>query len=245
LKTIEKVYSKDEDPQKVLNVVKMQSSSTKKKSDKGDDVVEKISITDAMCHPRYRRATWVAFLLCFFQQQTGLDGLMIYSNTIFAEMKDRGSIGFSAKEGSYIVGCWSLFVAVVSPLLVRRFARRTLLVWGQTSMAISLCLVAYFYSKKLDVWTIVGINWFIMSFQLSQGPIAWMYAGEIASDTGLGLAILALYASLLEKAITMEFMVHSKTFGPQGMFFFLGGVTFVGAIFIFFVIKETQGLEDK
>ena len=112
-------------------------------------------------------------------------------------------------------------------------------------MAFSLIAVAFFYKEQLDIWTIVGINWFIMSFQLSQGPIAWMYAGEIASDTGLGLAILALYASLLEKAITMEFMVHSKTFGPQGMFFFLGGVTLVGSFFIFFVIKETQGLEDR
>ena len=72
-----------------------------------------------------------------------------------------------------------------------------------------------------------------------------MYAGEVASDTGLGLAILALYASLLEKAITMEFMVHSKTFGPAGMFFFLGGVTFIGAVFIFFFVKETSGLSDK
>lgn len=112
-------------------------------------------------------------------------------------------------------------------------------------MAISLMAVAVFYIYKKDILTIVGINWFIMSFQLSQGPIAWMYAGEIASDTGLGLAILALYASLLEKAITMEFMVHSKAFGPQGMFFFLGGVTTIGAFFIFFVVKETAGLEDK
>ena len=136
-------------------------------------------------------------------------------------------------------------MAVLSPALVRRFPRRTLLLYGQTSMAISLCLVGIFYMEKQDVLTIIGINWFIMSFQLSQGPIAWMYAGEVASDTGLGLAILALYASLLEKAITMEFMVHSKAFGPEGMFFFLGGITSVGAIFIFFVIKETQGLEDK
>jgi len=143
------------------------------------------------------------------------------------------------------VGCWSLFVAVVSPLLVRRFNRRTLLLVGQTSMAISLILVGVFYQNKWDLPTIIGINWFIMSFQLSQGPIAWMYAGEIASDTGLGLAILALYASLLEKAITMEFMVHSKAFGPEGMFFFLGGVTLVGAVFIFFFVKETRGLEDK
>jgi len=119
------------------------------------------------------------------------------------------------------------------------------LVWGQTSMAISLIAVAFFYGAELDILTIVGINWFIMSFQLSQGPIAWMYAGEIASDTGLGLAILALYASLLEKAIAMEFMVHSESFGPQGMFFFLGGVTLLGAIFILIFVKETQGLDDK
>ena len=112
-------------------------------------------------------------------------------------------------------------------------------------MAVSLCAVAVFYITEHDILTIIGINWFIMSFQLSQGPIAWMYAGEVASDTGLGLAILALYASLLEKAITMEFMVHSDTFGPAGMFFFLGGVTFIGAVFIFFFVKETAGLDDK
>lgn len=29
------------------------------------------------------------------------------------------------------------------------------------------------------------------------------------------------------------------------MFFFLGGVTFLGAVFIFFFVKETQGLSDK
>jgi hypothetical protein len=71
-----------------------------------------------------------------------------------------------------------------------------------------------------------------------------MYAGEVAVDTGLGICVLALYASLLEKAITMEFMVHSAM-GPTGMFFFLGGVTFIGAVFIHVFIKETKGLSDK
>ena len=112
-------------------------------------------------------------------------------------------------------------------------------------MAVSLIAVAVFYIYKQDILTIVGINWFIMSFQLSQGPIAWMYAGEVASDTGLGLAILALYASLLEKAITMEFMVHSEAFGPSGMFFFLGFVTLAGSVFIAVFVKETRGLDDR
>jgi hypothetical protein len=70
-----------------------------------------------------------------------------------------------------------------------------------------------------------------------------MYAAEVAVDTALGLCVLALFLSLLEKAITMEFMVHSAM-GAQGMFFLLGGVTLVGALFVAVFIKETKGLSD-
>jgi hypothetical protein len=90
---------------------------------------------------------------------------------------------------------------------------------------------------------IVMICVFILSFQFSQGPIAWMYAAEVAVDTALGLCVLALFLSLLEKAITMEFMVHSAM-GAPGMFFILGGVTLIGAIFVQIWIKETKGLTD-
>jgi len=70
-----------------------------------------------------------------------------------------------------------------------------------------------------------------------------MYAAEVATDTALGLCVLALFLSLLEKAITMEFMVHSAM-GAEGMFFVLGGVTLVGALFVAVFIKETKGLSD-
>jgi len=70
-----------------------------------------------------------------------------------------------------------------------------------------------------------------------------MYAAEVAVDTALGLCVLALFLSLLEKAITMEFMVHSSM-GAQGMFFLLGGVTLIGAGFVAVFVKETKGLSD-
>jgi len=90
---------------------------------------------------------------------------------------------------------------------------------------------------------IIMICVFILSFQFSQGPIAWMYAAEVAVDTALGLCVLALFLSLLEKAITMEFMVHSAM-GAPGMFFILGGVTLLGSIFVQIFVKETKGLSD-
>jgi len=71
-----------------------------------------------------------------------------------------------------------------------------------------------------------------------------MYAAEVAVDTALGLCVLALFLSLLVKAITMEFLVHSAM-GPQGMFFLLGGITLLGAVFVLVYIKETKGLSDK
>ena len=111
-------------------------------------------------------------------------------------------------------------------------------------MGLSLCVVAIFQIYDMSIPLIVALCVFITSFQFSQGPIAWMYAAEVAVDTALGLCILALFLSLLEKAITMEFMVHSAM-GPQGMFFLLGGITLVGALFVAIYIKETKGLSDK
>jgi len=70
-----------------------------------------------------------------------------------------------------------------------------------------------------------------------------MYAAEVAVDTALGLCILALFLSLLEKAITMEFMVHSAM-GAEGMFFLLGTITLIGAVFVLVFVKETKGLSD-
>jgi hypothetical protein len=73
LALIKKVYAKEEDPQAILEELKHHT----------DKESSSITMKDATCNPKYRRATWVAFALCFFQQQTGLDGIMIYSNTIF------------------------------------------------------------------------------------------------------------------------------------------------------------------
>jgi hypothetical protein len=110
-------------------------------------------------------------------------------------------------------------------------------------MGISLIMVAVFQILDYSIPIIICIIIFIIGFQFTQGPIAWMYAAEVAVDTALGLCILALFLSLLEKAISMEFMVHSSM-GSEGMFFLLGGITLLGAIFVLIFVKETKGLSD-
>ena len=233
LSLIKKVYASHENPEEIL-------ASLKGKSEKGSSGV---SLSEATCHRKYAMSTWVAFALCFFQQQTGLDGIMIYSNTIFAQMAEKGAISITAKQGSYMVGCVNWLGAILAPIPLSFFGRKTLLFWGQIAMGISLVMTGIFQQLDMSIPIIISLCIFITSFQFSQGPIAWMYAAEVAVDTALGLCILALFLSLLEKAITMEFMVHSRM-GPHGMFYLLGGITLVGAVFVAIFIKETKGLSD-
>lgn len=168
---------------------------------------------------------------------------MIYSNTIFGQMAEKGAISITAKQGSYMVGCVNWVGALLSPIPLSYFGRKTLLFWGQIVMGLCLVLTGIFQMLDMSIPIIISLCCFITAFQFSQGPIAWMYAAEVAVDTALGLCVLALFLSLLEKAITMEFMVHSAM-GPHGMFFLLGSVTLVGAIFIAIFVKETKGLSD-
>jgi hypothetical protein len=73
---------------------------------------------------------------------------MIYSNTIFGEMHEKGSITITAKQGSYLVGCLNLLGAIIAPIPVVMFPRKFLLFWGQLVMAVSLLLVAICYNLE-------------------------------------------------------------------------------------------------
>jgi hypothetical protein len=135
LSLIKKVYASSEDHDEILE-------SLKDNSESGSSGV---TLTQACCDRKYRMSTWVAFIVCFLQSQTGLDGIMIYSNTIFAEMAEKGAISFTAKQGSYMVGTWSFISAIVAPIPLTYFGRKTLLFWGQITMGVMLALTGIFY----------------------------------------------------------------------------------------------------
>ena len=154
LKLIQKVYKSSEDPDEIL-------ADLKGKSSKG---ASNVTLGQACCDKKYRRSTWVAFALCFFQQQTGLDGIMIYSNTIFQEMYNNKKIGFTGKQGSYLVGVISFIASVLSPIPLVYFGRKTLLFTGQMVMGISLIMVAIFQILDYSIPIIACIIIFIIGF---------------------------------------------------------------------------------
>lgn len=84
-------------------------------------------------------------------------------------------------------------------LLMKRFGRKTLLVGGDLACMLSLfalALFSYLYNKNPDSSTyqalvIVFLFLYLIAFQLSLGPIVWIYIAEILPEKGVSIAVLA------------------------------------------------------
>jgi hypothetical protein len=92
-----------------------------------------ISYTETLCDPRFRRATYVGCILSMFQQLSGINAVMFYSNQIFA------NTSIAPTTGTALVGVVNMVSTLLSSILLAYFGRRTLL-WT-LSFAMSATLV--------------------------------------------------------------------------------------------------------
>lgn len=86
-----------------------------------------------------------------------------------------------------IVGVVNFVMTIPAVLYVDNFGRKPLLFFGATSMAISLAIVAALIAQKGPVFTdksagnaaVFFIYWFIASFAVTWGPLAWVVSAEV------------------------------------------------------------------
>ena len=86
---------------------------------------------------------------------------------------------------------------------------------------------------------------FLIVYQNTSGPVAWLYAAETTIDTGLGVCVLALFGTVFIMSIICPILMSNDSIGPSNTFFIFAGLSVLGAIYSAWVIKETKGLSDK
>lgn len=75
----------------------------------------------------YSTGSLVALAIMIIHQLCGMNVILLYSNTIIAEIPG----GFlSPREGTYVIGVWNFISSCVSLYSARRFSRRFLMVGG-------------------------------------------------------------------------------------------------------------------
>ena len=209
--------------------------------------------------------------LSMLQQLSGINIVMFYSSTIMS------SSGLPPNYITALVGfvnCVSVFPTIA---LFRKFGRKILLWTLSLAIAASLvglgvCLLvdanAKLDSITLDVgnktaqaMSVVCLMLFIMFFELSLGPLLWVYLSEVMTEKGLSLGVgvnqiftvvIAFFTSDLIKlfgnvqSTDNDKMTDIHTeLGTSRLFLTCGGITFFCAMFCLFLLKETKGLTDK
>jgi MFS transporter, SP family, arabinose:H+ symporter len=127
--------------------------------------------------PRYRLPIFLAIATGMFNQLSGINAILYYSNSIFA------AAGFSQLSGSLqtvLIGAMNFIATLLGMSLIDKLGRKTLLLIGSVGTALCLAgVAAIFFSnshQSLLVWLLVG---YIAFFSVSQGAVIWVYIAEV------------------------------------------------------------------
>ena len=146
-------------------------------------------------------------------------------------------------QGGYLVGATNAIASLIVILYVERVGRKTILAAGQLAMTIALFFCGLAVLNQWNLTSFIMILLGIVSYHFSQGSVAWLYVPEVTVDAAAGLAVAAQFINLTILSICFEYMINSAL-QVQGTFWYFAGITFIGFLFMVFIVKETRGLED-
>jgi sugar porter (SP) family MFS transporter len=195
-----------------------------------------------------RRALVIGLGLVLFQQLSGQPSVLYFANRIF----ERAGLGFQA---AVFVGIFKLIMTSISAYLVEspKFGRKSLLLYGNVGVTISLMLLSFLYSQQSaasgeDLQSQLGIIasmfLFVGSYQVGFGPITWLVLSEIfplrVRSAAVSLGTLTNFASNL--VVTLLFETERAAFGESLLFLQFGLIGLASVLFTYTYVIETQGL---
>ena len=132
-----------------------------------------------LLQPAMLLRTGIAISIKVLQQLTGINSIMYYSSIIFS------SIGIDPDTTTVVTGLVNVTATFLSILLIDRWGRRPLLIWGSVGMCVSslgvggIVLSTDASEPVAATFIAILICFFIVNFAYSYGPIAWLYPAEI------------------------------------------------------------------
>jgi sugar porter (SP) family MFS transporter len=200
--------------------------------------------------PAWRRPLVIGIGLAVFQQITGINAIIYYSDRIFE------AAGFATAQSQTMATTWAIgFVNVVATLIaiafIDRLGRRPLLLAGLVGMGVSLLAVGFAFhamtggaaSETAGVVTLVALVVFIVSFAFSLGPVVWTVINEIFPGRVRGRAVAVATAVNWGAAflVSQFFLTLVDAIGEPATFWLFAFFCVVGGAWIYRQVPETKG----
>ena len=200
--------------------------------------------------PREKTAFWtqrlktpifLAFLIAFFNQLSGINAVLYFAPRIFS-MTGLGEE--AALLQSVGIGVTNLVFTFLGLYLIDRLGRRTLLYIGSFGYiaALGLCSWAFFTENFAIVPLCIFA--FIGAHAVGQGAVIWVFISEIfpnsnrAAGQALGCATHWVFAALL----TLFFPKMVELFPAGFVFLFFCVMMVVQLIWVKMMVPETKGV---
>ncbi len=139
--------------------------------------LERRAKQEPLFNRRYNKPIFLAVSIGLFNQLSGINAILYYSNFIFA------SAGFSSSSAALQtvgVGLVNLLATFLGMSLIDKLGRKTLLLIGALGMTVALSGVAWiFYTHMHQAVLVWFLVLFIIFFAISQGSVIWVYIAEI------------------------------------------------------------------
>jgi len=198
--------------------------------------------------PKYSRIIWLAFLIAFFNQLSGINFILYYAPEILTRM------GLGEKESllnSIAIGGINLIFTFVGLYLIDRLGRKTLMIIGSFGYILSLSMVAYaFKTHGSPVFLMTFLLLFIASHAISQGAVIWVFLSEIfpnkirAKGQSFGASVHWIFAAIIT-LVTPVFLDEQKGIlkdDPWIIFAFLAGMMVLQLVWTLTKMPETKGV---
>ena len=148
----------------------------------------------------------------------------------------------SASTITGIVGVVNFLATFGGMALLGVAGRKPLQLYTTGVLAIINGIVGYALFQSIGGLMIGGVLIFIIIFELGPGPITWLYMAEIMQDKGSSIATVMNWGINLLISYFVPILI--KKIGDDNVgyiFYFMGGASVIGTLFIACFMKETKG----
>lgn len=183
----------------------------------------------------------IGMVLAVLQQGSGINILFNYAEEVYH------SAGYGVNDILFnivITGAINLLFTIVAMLLVDRFGRRRLMLFGCVAIGLSHLAASFAYHVRLHGFAVLALTLCaIACYAMSLAPVTWVLITEIFPNRMRASAVSISVATLWVASfvLTYTFPLLNEAMGTSGAFLIYAAICFAGAAFVFFTVPETRG----
>ncbi|KAG0338055.1 hypothetical protein BG004_007382 [Podila humilis] len=179
----------------------------------------------------------IGILVHFFQQASGINGLIYYSTSFLGDV-------FGAGNSKYItvgVSVCNLLATIASVFLIDRVGRRTLLLVSMGGVAVFSILLVIGAYTDVGALVVVSVFLYTAAFAIGLGPIPWLLLSELLPTYALSPASAVATAVNwgTNFVIGLVFPTLNNALG-NATFILFAAITVVGVIYVWYFVPETR-----